>query len=188
MAVLIRPALSPRESRLSAVLLLVAAVLLVDLLIVQPLFGGFAERAQQRKDLLARYAANERIIAAIPRLSREAARRSRQTALTMIVAADPAAAADQLRDRMQAAVVAVGGEFHGAEDSVAPTGMVAQRVALRVPAGKLAVLIASIENAPPLVTITGLSVSADDALVTGASSSLDVKLDVTIAFHAARAR
>lgn len=181
-------ALSPRESRLVAVLLLLGVLALIDVAVVQPLIDGFAARAAQREVLLARYAANNRTIAAIPRLSRQAAARKPQMALYTLIAADAASAADQLRDRMQAAATTNGGEFHGGEDISAPAGMVGMRVALRVPAGKLATLITAIENAKPLVTINGLSVSADDALVTGAASSLDVKLDIAIAFHPAAAR
>lgn len=180
--------LSPRESRMLAILILLAVVVLADVLVLQPLIGGFADRAEQRKALLTRYAANERTIAAIPRLGRQAAARNRLNAHYSLAAADRAAAADILRDRMQAAANAVGAEFHGGEEANAAPGMAAVRVALRVPAGKLAPLIAGIENAPPLLTITGLAVSADDALVTSAASSLDVKLDIAIAIHTAAAR
>ncbi|WP_353229028.1 type II secretion system protein GspM [Novosphingobium sp.] len=181
-------ALSPRESRLVAVLLLLAALALVYVAVIQPLFGGFADRADAREALLTRYAANNRTIAAIPRLGRQAAARSRQTARYALIAADRATAADQLRDRMQAAANAVGGEFHGAEDVTAAPAMMAMRVAMRVPAGKLPALIAAVENAPPLLTITGLAVSADDALVSGATSNLDVKFDIAIAFRPAATR
>ncbi|WP_420383917.1 type II secretion system protein GspM [Novosphingobium sp.] len=181
-------ALAPRESRLVAVLLLIAALGLFDLVVVDPLISGFAARAQQREALQARYAANERTIAAIPRLSRQAAARAHQADLYTLNAADMPTAADALRDRMQAAANAVGAEFHGAEDLPGAPGMIAARVAMRVPAGKLAPLIAAIENATPLVTIKGLSVSADDALLSGAAASLDVKLEIAIAFHAAARR
>ncbi len=180
--------LSPRESRLLAVGLLLVVLLLVDLVVIQPLIDGFGDRARQRQELLARYSANERIIAAIPRLSRQAAMRSKQTALYTLVAADPAAATDSLRDRIQAAANTAGAEFRGSEDLGAAPGMVATRAALRVPAGKLAPLVIAIENSSPLVTVTGLSVSADDALLTGAAASLDVKLDIAIAFRPASAR
>ena len=181
-------ALAPRESRLIAVLVLVAALALAYLVAIQPLVGGFADRASAREALLTRYAANNRTIAAIPRLGRQAAAHSRQTAHYTLIAADRTAAADQLRDRMQSVANAAGGEFHGAEDVTAAPGTVAARVAMRVPAGKLANVIAAIENAPPYLTITGLAVSADDALVSGTASNLDVKLDIAIAFRPAATR
>jgi general secretion pathway protein M len=181
-------ALSPRESRLAAIGLLVAVLAMVDFAVIQPLFNGFSDRAQQRQELLARYAANDRTIAAIPRLSREASRRKGQTTLYVLTAADTATAGDLLRDRMQAIANNAGAEFHGGEDVAAPPGMVATRFAMRVPAGKLAPLLAAIENAPPLVIINGLSVSADDALVTGNASSLEVKIEDAIANRPAAAR
>lgn len=181
-------ALLPRESRLVAALLLVAAMALVYLGMVQPLIDGFSDRAEQRKALLNLYVANERTIAAIPRLSRQAASRDKQTAQYTLVATDAATAVEQLRDRVQAATNAAGGQFHGGEDLGAPPGMVATRVAMRIPTGKLGAMIAAIENSTPLVTITGLTVSADDALVSGTASNLDVKLDIAIAFRPAAAR
>lgn len=180
--------LSPRESRMLALALLLAVVVVSNLVVFQPLFGGFADRARQRNTLLLRYAANDRIIAAIPRLSHQAAVRDRQNARYTLAATDRAAAVEVLRDRMQAAANAVGAEFHGGEDVSAAPGTAAMRVAMRVPAGKLAPLLAGIENTTPLLTITGLAVSADDALVTSTASSLDVKLDIAIALHPAPAR
>lgn len=180
--------LSPRESRLIAVGLLILALLLIDLVIVQPLIDGFADRAKQREELLVRYAANNRTIAAIPRLSRQAANRDKQTARYTLVAADAAAASDALRDRVQTAANVAGAEFRGSEDLGAANGMVATRATVRVPAGKITPLITAIENSTPLVTITALSISADDALLTGTAASLDVKIDIAIAFHPSATR
>lgn len=187
-------ALSRRESRLLAVLLLVGAVALTDLAIVEPLLGGFAERARQRQELFARYAANDRLIGAIPRLGREAARRDAQLAAYELPAADAAAAADALRDRLQAAAIAVGGDFHGAEDIAQPpgsnhaAGSVATRVALRLSAAQLPQFLALVENARPYVTIDALTVHAEDTLVTGQAPTLEVSLEAAIAYRSAPAR
>ena len=181
-------ALSPRESRLLAVLVLIAALMLVDVLVVAPVLDGFSDRAAQRADLTARYAANDRVIAAIPRLRRTAARRDAQTAQFVAVAPDAGTASGSLRDRVQALASRVGGDFRGGEDVSAPPGMVATRVSLRLGAGQLAQLLALLQNSRPLVVVTGLSVSADDALVSGTASTLDVSLDVAIPFRPAAAR
>lgn len=180
--------LSPRESRLLAVLLLLAAIALVDVGAIAPLQDGFAARARQRQELLARYAANERLIGAIPRLSRAAAQRDRQLAGYMLAAPDGATAAGLLRDRLEAAATAVGGDFHGAEDIARPPGMVATRAALRLSAAQLTQFLAIVENARPFVTIDSLSVSAADTLVTGKATTLDVTLEAAIADHPAPAR
>jgi hypothetical protein len=186
--------LSARESRLLAVLLLVAAVTLVDVVVVQPLLDGFTARAQQRQVLLARYAANDRLIGAIPRLAREAAQRDRLLAGYTLSAPDAGTAADALRDRVQAAATAVGGDFHGAEDIVqapgasGPASDVAVRATLRLSAKQLTKFLATLENARPFVTITALAVRADDTLVTGQATTLDVTLEAAIPYHPASAR
>jgi general secretion pathway protein M len=188
------PALSPRESRLLAILLLVAALALADILVVLPVQNGFAERARQRQLLLARYAANDRLIGAIPRLARAAAQRDRLLAGYALAASDAGTAADALHDRLQAAATAVGGDFHGAEDMAPPPGpagpanMVATRVTLRLSAAQLTQFLATLQNARPFVTITALAVRADDTLVTGQATTLEVTLEVAIAYRPATPR
>lgn len=182
--------LSPRESRLLAVLLLVAVVAVGDLVLVQPVLDGFAARAQQRQQLLARYAANDRLIGAIPRLRRQAAQRDRQVADYTLSAPDAATAADMLRARVEAAAIAVGGDFHGSED-IAPTpgrlpDHIAIRAALRLSAAQLTQALLRLENTRPFITITALSIRADDTLVTGQAATLEVSLEAAIAFRPAR--
>jgi hypothetical protein len=180
--------LSKRESRLLAVLLLLVAVALVDVVVVQPLLDGFATRAQQRQELLARYAANDRLIGAIPRLGREAAQRERQLTGYTLAAPDAAAASDILRNRLEAAANAVGGDFHGGEDVAGPPGSVATRITLRLSAAQLTQFLMVLENARPFVTINALAISAADTLVTGQSTTLNVNLEVAIAYHPALLR
>ncbi|MFK9781021.1 hypothetical protein ACJEM9_24915, partial [Escherichia coli] len=69
-------ALSPREARLVAVLILIALIALVQGLVIGPIISGFAARSAERADLTLRYAANDRMIAAIPRLRRQAQARN----------------------------------------------------------------------------------------------------------------
>lgn len=180
--------LSKRESRLLAILLLLAGVALADAVLVQPVLDGFTARAQERRILLARYAANDRLIAAIPRLGRDALRRDRQLADYTLSAPDAAAAADKLRDRLQAAANTVGGDFHGGEDIPGSPGTAATRGILRLSARQLTQFLAIIENARPFVIINTLAVSADDTLVTGKATTLDVNLEVAISYRPAAAR
>jgi len=181
-------ALSRRKSRLLAIALLLVGVALADIALVQPLLDGFSARAQEREQLLARYSANDRLIGAIPRLGREAARREQQLASYTLSAPDAGAAADKLRDRLAAAATTVGADFHGGEDIPGPPGMVASRVALRMSAAQLTQFLAIIENARPFVIVNALAVSADDTLVTGKATTLDVTLEAAIAFRPAPAR
>jgi len=181
-------ALSKREARLVAVLILIAALVLGDWLVVQPLLDGFADRAAARAQLTVRYAANERLIGAVPRLVREAARRDAALGRYVLPARDAGSASDALRQRVQAATSAVGGDFRGSEDGPASPGTVTTRVALRLTSEQLDRLMALLENARPLITVTALSVGADDALVTGRATDLDVQLALSLAYHPARQR
>lgn len=181
-------ALSKRESRLVAVMILIIALVLADLIVVQPLISGFTERAQARRDLAMRYAANQRLIAAIPRLVREAARHDAALGRFVLAAPDAGAAADVLHQRVQSAVNAVGGSFRGSEDLPPTPGAVATRASLRLTTAQLARAIALLENGSPLITVTAIATGADDALVTGTATDLDVQLDLTLAFRPAPAR
>ncbi len=181
-------ALSKREARLLAILLLVAAIALVDVGVVWPLQDGFAARAEQRRQLLAQYAANDRLIGAIPRLGREAARRDRLLAGYMLSAPDAAAAADALRERLQVASNAVGGDFHGGEDIARPPGSVATRVAVRLSAPQLAQFLALLENTRPFMTIDALAIRTGDTPVSGQANTLEVTLEAAIAYRPAPAR
>lgn len=174
-------ALSPRESRGLAVLALVAAIALADFALVQPLLDGFAARAAQRDQLAARYAANQRLIAAVPRLVRRAERRDEALGRIVMPTADPLAAADALHARVQAAIAKTGGDVRGTEDLPGEPGRVAMRVGLRVTPAQMARLIAEIENARPIITITALSIGSDDAQVTGHVAELDVQIELALA-------
>lgn len=178
-------AMSPRESRLVAILVLVALIVLVDVAIIAPIVGGFADRAARRDALTVRYAANDRIIAAIPRLRRQAERQQRLLGDYALVAPDAATAAELLRERMQAAIGAVGGDVRGGETMPAPAGLAATRIVARLDNGQLGAALARLENDTPYIVLTGLEVAANDALVTGHAAAMDVTLDAQIAYHPA---
>lgn len=184
---MMRP-LSPRESRLVAVLILVAVVALAQFAVIAPIMHGFADRAEQRRELRARYAANDRMIAAIPRLRRQAETRNALLRHYTLAAPDPGAAAEMLRDRLQSAVTAIGGDPRGGEDIPAPPGTVAARVNARLASPQLTALLVTLQNARPAITVTAMAISADDALVSGQSTTLDVQLEASIPFRPALAR
>jgi hypothetical protein len=181
-------ALSKREARLIALGILVAALVLADLVLVQPLADGFARRADARAQLATRYVANARLIGAVPRLVREAARRDAALGRFVAPERNAGAASDMLRQRVQSATSAVGGDFRGSEDSAGPPGTAVIRASLRLTAEQLDRLIALIENGRPLITISALSVGADDALVTGRATDLDVQIECSLAYRAAPKR
>jgi hypothetical protein len=59
---------------------------------------------------------------------------------------------------------------------------------LRLTAEQLDRLLALIENSRPLITVSALSVGADDALVTGRATDLDVQIEFSLAYHASAKR
>jgi len=180
--------LSRRESRLVALLLVAAAAALIDLAVINPLLGGFADRAVQRQQLIERYQANDRLITGIPRLRRLAEARSLVAADYTLGASDSASAGEMLRARLQTAVLAAGGEFLAGEDMTAPAHTAAVRISSRIAWPQVPGLLANLENRRPFLTISSLAIGADDALVTGRTTTLDVQLEAAIPTHPAPAR
>lgn len=179
-------ALSLREARLVAILVTLALIALVWIAIVSPILGSFTQRAQQRTELVARLAANDRTIAAIPSLRRAAQAHDAALTQSAIAAPDTAAATGMLRDRLQAALVEAGGAFRGAEDLPPLAGRVTCRLRARLSPDQLTRFLASVQNARPALVITALTVGAEDALVTGSTSNLDVQLEASVPFVPAR--
>ncbi len=172
--------LSSGQSRMIAVLILLGLIALVALVIVGPLVSGFYEREAQRQQLALQYSANARNIAAIPRLSRMAKEHERLLGDFVVTAPDAASAGEALRSRLQTAIVSLGGDFRGGEDIPAPAGQAATRVTARISTGQLNALLANLQNSRPFLTITALVIGADDALVTGQVSALDVQIEASI--------
>lgn len=180
--------LSPREARLIAILVLVAVIALVWLLVVGPIAAGFAERSAQRTELGLRLAANDRLIASVPRLRRAAEARDRALGAVIQIAPDAATANGALRDRLQAAVVATGGSFRGAEDLPATRTRVACRLRARLSPDQLNRFLVLVQNTRPALVITSLVVGGEDALVTGRASDLDVQLEASLPVRLAASR
>lgn len=172
--------LSSGQSRAIAVLILLSLIALVALVIVGPLVSGFYEREAQRQQLALQYSANARNIAAIPRLRRLAKEHERLLGDFVVTAPDAASASEVLRSRLQTAIVSLGGDFRGGEDILAPAGQAATRITARISAGQLNALLANLQNSRPFLTITALVIGADDALVTGQISALDVQIEASI--------
>jgi len=180
--------LSPREARLVAVLILVALITFVSLLVIHPIVSGFSERSERRELLLARYAANDRTIAAIPRLRRRAEAQRETVDRFTLSAADAGSGAEVLRDRLQNAVTAVDGDFRGGEDVPVSAGWVGARVNTRLTSAQLGALLANLQNAQPYLIVNSLVIGSDDTLVTGAAATLDVQIEASIPLRLSAAR
>ncbi|MGI9375012.1 MAG: type II secretion system protein GspM [Tsuneonella suprasediminis] len=183
-----RRPISPRERQLIALLILVALVALVWFVIVSPILSGFSARAQQRNELTLRYLHNQRTIATVPRLRRQAEEERRRIDTYVVAAHDAEAGREVLKERLRRAVEAAGGEVRGAEDTEGEAGWARASVGARVTLPQLVAVLDRLQNAPPWLVVETLSVEANDALVTGQSSSMDIRLEAAIPFRAAAAR
>ncbi len=176
--------LSAREQRLVAVLLLLALVALVVRGLVLPIADGFAARAEARRLAEMEYARNQRLIAGAPRLARVAQRQNRELANFILTAPTPAAGADRLQERLQAAIEAAGGEFRGGEALTGQPDQIAVRIEARMTQAQLAAVLARAQNVPPYLAVDGLTIAADSALTSSVPGPLDVRFDVSIPFLA----
>ncbi len=95
---MIRPT-SPRERRLVALLILVSLIAVLWFAIVAPIAAGFSTRAQQREQLNLSYLHNQRTIASVPRLRRQAEDARRNIEAYVIGAANAEAGREQRRLR-----------------------------------------------------------------------------------------
>jgi len=176
-------ALSARERKLIAVALLLAAIAGLYLLVLQPILGGFAARAERRETLLAEYAHNDRTIASIPRLRRSVERNADQLQRFVIHAPDADRAGLLLEDRLRRAVEAAGGEFQSSEHAPTPAaGSVQARASARLTLAQTVMLLEQLQNTPPYLAIDALTLTAEDALSSTIIGPLEVRLDVSVPF------
>lgn len=180
---------SLRERRLVALLILVAVIAGFLLLVVGPIAGGFAERAERREALLRQYQLNQRLGGSVGRLSRQAARQREALRGLALMANSPAQAAAELDARLQAGIEAAGGELRSSEQiSATEDGLARARATARIGLPQLVAVLARLQNQPPYATVERLSIAADQAVVSGQLEPLDVSLEVSIPSLRAAAR
>lgn len=174
--------LSDRERRLVAILVLVALITLGWLAVVSPILSGFEARAAERERLALVQASNQRLIDNVARLRRQAEAQRVDMARYHVIAANPEAAAETLKDRIAALIGEAGGEVRALQDVEAEAGRIALRIEARLSDDQLVRLLERLQNAEPLLVVRTLSVSA--AVAPGAAASapssrkLDIRLDV----------
>ncbi|MDF0487768.1 type II secretion system protein GspM [Sphingomonas sp. H39-1-10] len=179
---------SARERRLVALLVLVAMIAFAWFAIVAPIANGFAVRAERRQQLLLRYTHNVRTIAAVPRLRRQAESQFAASRPFAIAAANREQARNWLNDRLQRSIERVDGEFRDVADVDGREGWARARVTARLTLPQLTELLAQVQNSPPWLIVESLSIGANDALVTGQSSTMDVQLEASIPLRSTSAR
>lgn len=172
--------LSPRERKGVALLLLVALVALLYAVMIGPFVSGFAQRAQEREQLLQRHQANQRLIAAIPRLRRAAERQRDALAVYGLVAADADSGSRLLVERLESAVESSGGELRLAEEASPGSERAGARVSAQLSLEQLVRLLALVQDQAPYLAIDSLSVNADQAYISRKLEPMDVSVEVSI--------
>jgi Tfp pilus assembly protein PilO len=175
--------LSPRESRLVAIGILVAVFAGVWLLLIEPLIEGFGTRADERASLLQTYATNENIIAGAQVWKQQLAEQEQTADRYAIAAPTDALAAEQLKNRLSRMASEAGGTLtavQDVQDGVQP-GTVRIHVDMQMTLGQLYKTLARLESEEPYVVVESLSVVADDALKTGHLGPMAVRMEVSSA-------
>jgi len=180
--------LTPRERKLVAVALLLAALALAWLALIAPVFAGFAAREARAQDLALRHAQNERLIARIPQLRRAAEAQARQRAVFALVAAGPVPAGELLKERLEAALVAGGGELRGSEVVETRAGWVRASASGVVSNDQLVAWLGRLSTQQPYLVLESLSVGADRTINSNRADLMDVKLEASIPLAAANPR
>lgn len=170
--------LSLREQRLVAVLVLLSLLTLVYLWILAPLFGGFADRQATRDGLAQRYARDEQLIGQAAMLRRQATRQASDGANFALKVPSGATALEAVNARLSTAVAQVGGVLRGVENQSAPTGKLRVRLTVRLNLAQLAKLLADLQNQPPMLAVSAMTLVADDAVQSGRTGLMDVTLDL----------
>jgi general secretion pathway protein M len=181
--------LSARERRLVAIGLLLAALALIYLVVISPLVGGFVGRAEERQTLIATYQRDQRIMASIP-VWRRAAEAQRVTSQRFILtAASEQIAVEALKERLSRLAADEGFQITAMQDLEAdsPTGQARVRADLQLTLTQLNESLRRLETEGPYV-VEYLSVSADNALATGRSARMAVRLEVSAAWRPIRSR
>lgn len=174
-------ALNPRERRLIALLILVAAIALAWLGVIRPVLDGFAARGEARAALQLQWARDERAIAALVPTRRLAEAQRAARSSFVLAAATPAAAGDALRERLGATVSALGGELRAVEDVAPPPGFVRARLDARLSTPQLVRLLERVQNEPPYLIVESLTIATEPVTRPGLPSPLDIRLELAAA-------
>ena len=175
--------LSRREQRLIAFFILLLIISGGWLLIVAPILDGFAARHDQRIELSATIERNQRLIAALPQLRRRVERQRPDEARFSLAAPTREAAADLLRQRLQQSFEQSGGALVSLGDTTPGGRWVGASVEGTVTLDQLVRLLADVQNQPPYLVVTGLTVVADRAFQSQKLDVMNVKTDVAIHTH-----
>jgi hypothetical protein len=173
--------LAPGERRLLAIAILVALVGIVVLGVVAPVIGGMADRAEERRELIATYVRNQHVMAGIPVWRAEAVKQKATAASFAMVAPTGALAAEMLKQRINRMTTEEGGTVESVSEiqGDVPEGWVRVRADLQLTMSQLYKSLARLESEAPYVVVGYLSVAADRASKTGHVAPMDVRIEIT---------
>jgi general secretion pathway protein M len=179
--------LTARERKLIALGLLCLVFAVVWFAVLAPLADGFARRAGERADLLARYERNQRLLDAMPVWRAQAETQKRNAASFAVFAPSQAQGQELLNQRLATAVTYDGGPPPTVQDVQAdlPNGWIGARADVQLTLPQLESSLRRLESEEPYVVVERLSISAEQAFHTGHAGPVDVRLEVSAAFHPA---
>ena len=180
--------LSIRERRLVAIAILCGLLALLIYGVVMPVIDGFSDRAARRAALGETYVRDERAVVQLASVRRAAEAQRRDAGRFRLQGASPTLAADALKDRVGAAVIAAGGDLRSVEDVAAAPGFIRVRADARMVNAQLAAFLGAIERSEPLLVVETLTVTADQAFQTGRASPLDIRIEISGSYPAATPR
>ena len=172
--------LADRERKLVALLILIALLAFGYLLVLGPILTGLSDRGSRREMLSLQYAANQRAVATIPRLLRQARKQRADLDGLVIEAPTISAGSALLQEQLQRTVESLGGELREVGDASGDDGLVRAKGVARLTLDQLARLLTALQNQTPHVTTESLTISADRALISGHLEPMDVSLEISI--------
>lgn len=180
--------LQPRERQLAAIALLITAIAVVWLAIIQPIIGGFVDRAERRRELLQKYARDERLMTQLQSIARAAAMQRREASLFYVPAPDAATASSILTNRLARSAADPGVHILNIEELASSPGQVRMRAQLRTGLPEAIRFIDRVLNGAPLVALDGLAIIADSDADQPHSGQLDVSFEVSASYTAPPSR
>lgn len=168
--------------------ILLALAALAWLAILGPLIGGFFDRAQARRDLVANLGRNERVIASLPRWRAVAAAQGRTAGRFAIVASNEQQAVEALKERVLRQAAEDGYTVSAVQDlqASAAVGEVKVRADLLLSLRQLYASLRQLGNEGTYVVVEYISVSADRAFASGHAAPLAVRLELSGQWRPAR--
>lgn len=180
--------MNPRERKIVAIGILVAILAGAWLAVVNPIRLGFVAREAERRALIATYQRNQRLLGGIPLWRTDADLQRRTGTRYAIAAPSPSRAAELLRERVGRVIAQQGGTLRSVQDQAADArpGWVRVRADASLSINQLHEALRRLQLEEPNVVVEYISVAAGRAGQSGLTPAIDVRLEVSARFRAAK--